>query len=174
MVGPVHGYATARGPWSNGVAGAGEVEVSRLDRWHDHRRSRTAALARADTLGTSKHLEIVEDEDRRLVPAHVLDRTRDLAILDQEGPVAGEAREQDRALIDAADVPEAGTQDAALGARDHLLERGRAAEHPEPDTAPASSSTTAAATGGLDALLLRPIAIVLEVLHDAVLDPDTT
>ena len=23
------------------------------------------------TLGTSKHLEIVEDEDRRLIPAHV-------------------------------------------------------------------------------------------------------
>src|SRR5688500_16303791 len=111
---------------SDRVAGTGEVEVSRLDRWHDHRRSRTAALARADTLGTSEHLEIVEHEDRRLVPAHVLDRTRDLAILDQEGPVARQAREQDRALIHAADVPEAGTQDAALGARDHLLERGLA------------------------------------------------
>ena len=55
-----------------------------LDRRHDHRRSRTAALARADVLGPSKHLETVEHEDRRLIPAHVLDRTRDLAILDQK------------------------------------------------------------------------------------------
>src|SRR5687767_9838395 len=127
----------------NGVARAREVEVARLDRGHDHGIPGAPALARADALRTSQHLQVVEHEDRALVPPHVLDGTRDLSVLYQERAVAGESGEQDRPLVHAADVPEARTQDAALGARDHVLDRRVPTEHLEAATA--TSATTAAA-----------------------------
>src|SRR5262245_60285679 len=95
------------------VARTREIEVARFHRRHDDRTARAAALTRAHPLGPAQHLEIVEHEDRRLVPAEILDRTRDLAFFDQERAVAREAGVENRALIDAADVPEARAENPA-------------------------------------------------------------
>src|SRR5688572_11699616 len=81
-------------PESHRVAGAGEVEIARFDRRHHDRPTRAAALARVHALGSAEHLEIVQHEDRRLVPAKIFHRPRDLAFLDQERAVAREAGEE--------------------------------------------------------------------------------
>ena len=43
---------------------------------------------------------------RRFVPAEVLHRRDDLAVLDQEQPVAGHAGVEQRHVVDRPDVPE--------------------------------------------------------------------
>src|SRR5690606_1859169 len=65
------------------------------------------------------------------------------------------------ARVDAADVPEAGDEQAALGGGDHRLDGLLAALHRE----------RAAGAARLLAGALRPEAVVGEVLHDAALDP---
>ena len=57
----------------------------------------------------------------------LLTRPDDLPVLDEVDAVAGQAGEQQALGVDLADVPEAGQQQPALGRRDHLVQRGRAA-----------------------------------------------
>ena len=74
--------------------------------------------------------EPVEQVDRALVEAEVVDRADDLAVLDEVDAVAGEAGEQQRLRVDLADVPEAGQQQAALGAGDQVVDRCRRRRRP--------------------------------------------
>src|SRR5262249_28677257 len=96
----------------------------------------------------------------------------DLPVLDQVRAIAGEPRAHECAWIDGADVPEARHEDPALGALDHVGHAGRAANHAERSAATESAASAAAAgVRRLLSLLLRPVAIVVQILHDPVLDP---
>ena len=85
-----------------GIARAGEV---------------VAPLARQRRLGAADLGGPAEQVDRRLVEAEVVHRAGDLAVLDEVDAVAGQPGEQQRLRVDLADVPEAGQQQSALGAR---------------------------------------------------------
>ena len=74
-------------------------------------------------------LDVVQRDNRALVPSHVLDRARDFALLDQEQAVASQSGDEDRLRIERADVPEARHEHAALGARDQVGHGGVAAIH---------------------------------------------
>src|SRR5215216_2823025 len=73
-----------------------KIEVLRLDRWHN---DRTTGFSTSDAYGRTDRLEVVQQEERRLVEAEVLDRFRDLSILDQERAVTRETGKKNRARI---------------------------------------------------------------------------
>src|SRR5688572_14771586 len=77
-------------PNSDSIRRAREVEIARLDSGNHDRLTHPSGLGRAHPLWPPQHLEVVEQEDRRLVPPHVLHRTRHLAVLDEKCPVACE------------------------------------------------------------------------------------
>src|SRR6185503_15037443 len=87
----------------------------------------------------------------------------DLTLLDQKHSVPRDPGIQQGALVDGSDVPEPRHEQAALDTFDQLVERLR---HPRAFEAIASRERRR-----LDALLIRPEAIVGEVLEHAVLDP---
>src|SRR5690606_23407344 len=95
------------------------------------------------------------------VEPQILHRACNLTVLDEKGAIARETSIENRARIDRPNIPESGDEDSALGIGDHLFDAAVAATHAQrPDLRPR-----------LDALLLRPITIVREIPHDAVLDP---
>src|SRR6185369_2325722 len=143
---------------SYGITQARKAEIAHLDRRHGDRLTRLTALARAHPHRRAHRFEVVEHEDRRIVEAHVLHRFRDLAVLDQERPVAREAGIEDRSLIDGAKIPEARDEEAALRGANQIVHRRRAARHTD----------RTAGTGRRALLFLRPIPVVVEILQNAV------
>src|SRR5258706_16295767 len=101
-----------------------KVEILRLDGWHH---DWTTLLRAADTNRGAERLEIAQEKEWRLVEAEVLDRLGDLPVLDQERPVAREAREQNRARINRAEIPQPRDENAARSGLDHVVHRRRAA-----------------------------------------------
>ena len=71
-----------------------------------------------------------EQLDRGLVEAEVVHRADHLAVLDQVDAVPGQTGEQQPLRIDLADVPQAGQQQPALGAGDHLGRAWRCRRRP--------------------------------------------
>src|SRR4051812_46471374 len=135
-----------------------EAEISRFDRWHYNC---AAGFGAADAYRGADRLEIVEQEERRVVEPEILDRSRDLAVLDEERSIAGKAGVKDRAWIDFAQVPEPRDQNSPRGRLDHLVHRRWAALHLD----------RRRETGWLLVLLLRPEAGVVKLLEHSVLDP---
>ena len=141
----------------HGVGQRREVEVA-------DRAAPASSAPRVVGHGAADVLEPVQHQQRALVPAEVLQRARDLALLDEERPVAREAGLQHRSRIERADVEEVRHEDAALAARDQLLGGLRAAGERE--------AAGKRRSGRLLALLLRPEPRVRQVPQDALLDPD--
>src|SRR5215204_5651440 len=140
---------------SDGVRQRCEVEVANPERRHQP--SRLARLWPADVL------EAVQHQQRTLVPAEVLQRPRNLAVLDEERPVACETGLQHRAGIERANVEEVRDENAAGAAGDDLLRALGAASERE-----AAGERT---TGRTHTLLLGPEACVGEVPQDPSFDP---
>ena len=130
-------------------------------------RTRSAGIIRPAVVGDGPPdvLEAVQHQQRALVPAEVLQRARDLALLDEERAVAREPGLQHRARIERADVEEVRDEDAALAARRSLCSVVL--------VPPASVRPPANARAGrLLALLLRPEPRVGQIPQDPFLDPD--
>src|SRR5215210_2181736 len=81
---------------------AGEVEVLRFDRRHDNRPAR---FGTAEPDRRPDRLDIIQQEQRRLIEPEILDRFRDLAVLDEKRAVACEARVEDCSWINLAQIP---------------------------------------------------------------------
>src|SRR5436190_9090351 len=92
-----------------------------------HRDADRATLGAARDHGGAETVAAGEHLDRRLVEPEVVDRMRDLAVLDPEHAVAGEAGGEDALGVERAQVEEPRDQDAALDALDQLVARGGAA-----------------------------------------------
>ena len=77
----------------NGVRCARERELPDAGRGADERETRPADPFAADGALRRRHrVDVVQRDDRALVPAHVLQRPRDLALLDQEQARRASAR----------------------------------------------------------------------------------
>src|SRR5215208_464304 len=88
---------------SDRVRETGKVEVSHLDGRHD---DSSACLCARKPNRTSERLEIIQHEQRRLVEAEVLERLRELPVLDQERAVARQPCVKNRARVHLAQIPE--------------------------------------------------------------------
>ena len=145
------------------VAGQpGEERVLRVDDADvPHARQEQPALG----AGTSSSIEPVppstgvreaaEQVDGALVPAEVVDRRGDLAVLDEVDAVAGEPGEQRGLRVDNADVPHAGQQEAPLGAGDEVLDRAGGAVHVEDEVVDGGSDRLLGHLGGVPGLAQR-------------------
>src|SRR6266851_4557540 len=81
----------------------------------------------ADALWRSNHLDVSRSEQfqEALVEAEVVNRKLDFSVLDEPNPIARQTGEQGAPRIDAADIPEAAHQQAALGRLNHLFDARR-------------------------------------------------
>src|SRR6201999_2948173 len=117
---------------SAGLADRRHVEALDPDRRHHHAVEVVTPLAGQGRDAGADLGQAAQHADRALVEPEVVDRPGDLAVLDQVDTVAGQAGEQQGLRVDLPDVPQAGQQQAALGAGDHLGQarrlRGRGLE----------------------------------------------
>src|SRR4029079_11674113 len=88
-----------------------------------------ALLGSSDSNSRTNRLEIVQQEQRRLIEAEVLDRLRDFSVLDQECTVARKTSEQNRSRINGAEIPQSRHENSALRRLDHVIDRSRARNH---------------------------------------------
>src|SRR5438445_11423296 len=146
-----------------GIRGQREIDGNQGGRDHH------AAFEAADAHGLAELLRILEQPHRAFEEAEVHHRSSDLAVLDEEEPVAREPGMLQGLLIHEADVPEVRDEQAAFHAGDELLQGLVAALENQAGLCAAAKSTTAttttasataAARSGLLAGLLGPIAIV--------------
>src|SRR6185436_21040995 len=90
---------------SHGIRQRGEVEVAHAERRHQP--SGSSGFRAADIL------EAIQHQQRAFVPAEVLQRSRDLAVLDQKGAVSRQPGLKYGARIQRPDVEEVRDEDAA-------------------------------------------------------------
>src|SRR5581483_1547262 len=99
------------------------VEIFDANRRHQRRARAVVRFAGVNRLRFADRRDVRERDERRHVPAEVLHRTGDLAVLDQEQAVACHARLQQRQRIDRTQVPEEGHEQSAPRRLDHVIER---------------------------------------------------
>src|SRR5258705_10722458 len=103
-------WLMAQGLWlrAYGLNGRGNrrhVEVFDSDRRDQRRAAPVVRFARVHRHALADRGDVVEADDRRHVPAEVLHRPGDLAVLDEEQPVTRHAGVEERRLGDAAAGP---------------------------------------------------------------------
>ena len=117
------------------------------------------ALTRSGTPIASRlfSMKIGESLNRK-----ILHRPRDLSVLDQKRSVARQARVENRALIHRPQIPEPRDEQSALRRTNQVIERSRFRR---------SSESSRRLPVGARPCFCAQISIVVEILHDAVLDP---
>lgn len=99
---------------SNRITDTGKIEVRNLHGGHYDRRAHRTVLRGGDAHGWPEHLHILQHLCQRLIEAEIRYRSRDPAVLDQEGAITREAGIGNNARVESADVPEAREQYSAL------------------------------------------------------------
>src|SRR5258705_4120668 len=121
-------WLMAQGLWlrAYGLNGRGNrrhVEVFDSDRGDQRRAAPVVRFTRVHRHALADRGHVVEADDRRHVPAEVLDRAGDLAVLDEEQAVARHPGVEQRRLIHGPDVPEEAHEQSRPRRLVHLLYR---------------------------------------------------
>src|SRR3569833_1014177 len=115
--------------WSDGRCDGRHIEFLNTNWWNERRVTGIKSLAHVHGNRLADEREIVVANDRGHVPAEVLDRIGDLAVLDEEHAVARHAGVEERLLLrrNAANVPEGRDEQAPARLLDHIFDRQIAA-----------------------------------------------
>ena len=118
---------------SDGRRDRRHIEFFDAHRRHERRVRRAERFARLHRHRLADEREIRVADERRHVPAEVLHRSNDLAVLDEEQSVARHAGVEQRLLLrrHAANVPELRDEQSAARLLDHVLDRQVGAFHHE-------------------------------------------
>ena len=95
-----------------------EVKIANFHSWDDH----IEGLFARGTDGDAHGFHVRKHVEQAFVEAEVADTALNLSVFDQERAVASHARHHFVVGLDFANVPEAGDEDAALGAGNHLID----------------------------------------------------